>query len=126
MTEELEKIQTAEVAKFSTIAEQISQEPESVPEPSLAEKISDSLTGSSSRPQRTHESVSKEIADLKKKLESRKKIEALDPAVARAKDEVVKCLRLNDRRPLDCWEEVKAFKKEVSRLEAEHLEKTVR
>ena len=45
--------------------------------------------------------------------------------MAKAKDEVVKCLRLNDRKPLDCWQEVQTFKKEVARLEAEHLHKTV-
>ena len=40
-----------------------------------------------------------------------------DKAVEKAKQDVVTCLRLNDRRPLDCWKEVEAFKKEVGRLE---------
>ena len=40
-----------------------------------------------------------------------------DKAVEKAKDEMVSCLRKNDRRPLDCWKEVEEFKKEVGRLE---------
>jgi len=40
-----------------------------------------------------------------------------DKGVMAAKDGVVKCLRENDRRPLDCWREVEAFKREVGRLE---------
>lgn len=40
-----------------------------------------------------------------------------DKGVVKAKDSVVKCLRENDRRPLDCWREVEAFKREVGRLE---------
>jgi MICOS complex subunit MIC19 len=37
--------------------------------------------------------------------------------VEKARGELVGCLRLNDRRPLDCWREVEAFKREVGRLE---------
>jgi altered-inheritance-of-mitochondria protein 13 len=70
--------------------------------------------------------VSKEIAELKKKLEARKKLEQVDPAVEKAKEDVVACLRTNDRRPLDCWKEVETFRREVGRLEREFVEKTVR
>jgi altered-inheritance-of-mitochondria protein 13 len=69
--------------------------------------------------------VSKEIAELKKKLEGRRKVEQVDPAVQKAKDELVFCLRMNDRRPLDCWKEREAFKKEVARMEREFVERTV-
>jgi altered-inheritance-of-mitochondria protein 13 len=71
-------------------------------------------------------SVSKEIVELKKKLESRKKLEQVDAAVSKAKEDVVTCLRLNDRRPLDCWKEIEVFKAEVGKLEKEFVEKTVR
>ena len=71
-------------------------------------------------------SVQDEIDLLKKKLESRKKVEEADAGVVKAKEELVQCLRMNDRRPLDCWKEKEAFKKEVGRLEREFVMKTVR
>lgn len=65
------------------------------------------------------ESVQREIDGLKQKLSSRKVREevAQDESVEKARVEVVKCLRVNDRRPLDCWSEVEAFRREVGRLE---------
>ena len=51
---------------------------------------------------------------------------AVDEGVEKAKSEVVKCLRENDRRPLDCWKEVENFKNEVRRLEGVWVEKIVR
>ena len=65
------------------------------------------------------QSVQAEINNLKKKLQARKIREEVvgDKGVEKAKSEVVKCLRENDRRPLDCWKEVEAFKSEVGRLE---------
>jgi altered-inheritance-of-mitochondria protein 13 len=50
----------------------------------------------------------------------------LDKDVEKARDEVVKCLRENDRRPLDCWREVEKFKEEVRRVEDKWVEKVVR
>jgi len=73
----------------------------------------------------SRESVTKEIEALKKKLESRKKIDQLDPAVSKAKEEVAACLRLNDRKPLNCWKEVENFKREVGKLEHQFVEKTI-
>ena len=70
--------------------------------------------------------MSKEITELKAKLERRKRLEQADPGVEKAKEELVQCLRMNDRRPLDCWKEREAFKKEVGRLEREFVERTVR
>ena len=70
--------------------------------------------------------MSQEIADLKKKLEGRRKVEQVDEGVKKAKEELVQCLRVNDRRPLDCWKEREAFKREVGRLEREFVERTVR
>lgn len=62
---------------------------------------------------------------MRRKLESRKKLEPLDKNVERAKGDVVKCLRTNDRRPLDCWREVEAFKREVGRLEKNFVDKVI-
>lgn len=64
---------------------------------------------------------------LKEKLKRRKMKEEVvqDKAIEKAKGEIVKCLRLNDRRPLDCWREVEAFKEEVGRLERNFLGKVM-
>lgn len=66
--------------------------------------------------------VSKEIDDLRKKLDSRKKTVEMDREVERAKEQVIICLRKNDRRPLDCWQEVEKFKQEVGRLEKKFVD----
>lgn len=71
-------------------------------------------------------SVTKEIENLKAKLEQRKKLEQADAEVTKAKEAVVACLRTHDRRPLDCWKEVETFKQEVGRLEKEFVHKTIR
>lgn len=67
--------------------------------------------------------VQEQIDELKEKLKGRQLRDdvAKDKAVEKAKSDVVSCLRLNDRRPLDCWQEVETFKKEVSRLEKRFL-----
>ncbi|KAL8724829.1 MAG: hypothetical protein Q9166_007731 [cf. Caloplaca sp. 2 TL-2023] len=75
----------------------------------------------------SRQSVQKEIDMLKEKLKRRKLKEEVvkDKAIEKAKGEVVNCLRLNDRRPLDCWREVEAFKEEVGRLEKDFLGKVM-
>ncbi len=72
------------------------------------------------------EAVQNDVKELRKKLEQRKKLTAEDEGVDKAKNAVVKCLRENDRRPLDCWKEVENFKNEVRRLEGVWVEKIVR
>ncbi|KAL3449276.1 hypothetical protein BJX65DRAFT_273150 [Aspergillus insuetus] len=73
----------------------------------------------------SRESVNTEIEELRAKLEGRKKLADLDDGVLKAKADVVSCLRLNDRRPLDCWKEVQEFKKEVARLEEAFVDRIV-
>lgn len=70
--------------------------------------------------------MTKEIEQLRSKLEKRKKLEQVDADLGKAKEALVSCLRTNDRRPLDCWKEVETFKKEVGRLEKEFVERTIR
>jgi MICOS complex subunit MIC19 len=70
--------------------------------------------------------VQNDVQELRKKLEQRKKLTDIDEGVEKAKSEVVRCLRDNDRRPLDCWKEVQTFKDEVRRLELSWVEKVVR
>ena len=74
----------------------------------------------------SNQTVTKEIEQLRAKLEQRRKLEQVDAELNKAKEAVVSCLRTNDRRPLDCWKEVETFKKEVGRLEKEFVEKTIR
>lgn len=76
--------------------------------------------------ERSHDSVQKEIMDLKQKLESRKKLDKVTPEVEKAKESLVQCLRTNDRRPLDCWQEVETFKAEVGKLEKAFIQKAGR
>lgn len=70
--------------------------------------------------------MSKEITDLRAKLDARKKVEKVPQEVEKAKESLVSCLRTNDRRPLDCWEEVQAFKVEVGKLEKAFIQKAGR
>ena len=67
--------------------------------------------------------MQREIDSLRAKLSERKLKEEIvgDKAVEKAKEEMVSCLRKNDRRPLDCWKEVEIFKREVGRLEGGFL-----
>ncbi|KAL2842227.1 altered inheritance of mitochondria protein 13, mitochondrial [Aspergillus pseudoustus] len=73
----------------------------------------------------SRESVNSDIEELRAKLEGRKKLADLDDGVLKAKADVVSCLRLNDRRPLDCWKEVQEFKREVARLEEAFVDRIV-
>lgn len=68
-------------------------------------------------------SVQAEIEKLRDMLEKRRLREDVvgDKEVGKAREEVVQCLRVNDRRPLDCWKEVEAFRREVGRLEGAFL-----
>jgi altered-inheritance-of-mitochondria protein 13 len=49
----------------------------------------------------------------------------MDEGVKKAREEVIKCLTENERRPLDCWQEVEGFKREVARLERGWVERIV-
>lgn len=75
----------------------------------------------------SRESVQGEIEALKEKLGRRRVKEEVvgDKGVKKAREEVVSCLRINDRRPLDCWKEVEAFRREVGRLEGAFLGKVL-
>ena len=73
----------------------------------------------------SRQEVSKAIGDLRAKLEERKKVRQVPETLENARDEVVRCLRENDRRPLDCWREVEAFKEEVRRLEKGWVDKVI-
>ncbi|KAF1929412.1 DUF1690-domain-containing protein [Didymella exigua CBS 183.55] len=131
LTAELEKLREQGSQEFSKLSETLSgEEPQS--EPSLVEKLADATWSSSTLAEKKKQqdmsrtSVTKEIEQLRAKLEQRKKLDQVDADLNKAKDDVVTCLRMHDRRPLDCWKEVETFKKEVQRLENQFIEKTIR
>lgn len=126
VTSELERLQSTESAKFSQIIEKLSDE--TPPPEDLWAWRKKMLSGESEEPKKdlNHDAVSAEIASLKKKLEGRRKLEEADPGVEKAREAVIQCLRLNDRRPLDCYKEVAAFRKEVGRLEKQFVERSIR
>ncbi|KAF2798931.1 hypothetical protein K505DRAFT_371385 [Melanomma pulvis-pyrius CBS 109.77] len=132
LTSELEKLREQEVQNLSKLSETLSDDVDKPSEPSLAEKLSNATSSSAALAEKqkqrdmSRDIVTKEIEALKKKLEGRKKLEELDPQLSKAKAEVVACLRTNDRRPLDCWQEIATFKREVGRLEKDFVEKTIR
>ncbi|KAA8908664.1 hypothetical protein FN846DRAFT_944925 [Sphaerosporella brunnea] len=69
--------------------------------------------------------VQAEIEALRKRLESIPKPHELDEDVKKAREAVVGCLRKNDTRPLDCWQEVEEFKSQARRMEKHFVVKTV-
>jgi MICOS complex subunit MIC19 len=69
--------------------------------------------------------VFEELEKLRKGLDARKQLKEMPVEVERAREGLVACLRLNDRRPLDCWREVEAFKRGVARLEEEFIGKVL-
>lgn len=73
----------------------------------------------------SRDSVASEIDQLRSRLDGRRKLAELDEGVSKAKADVVACLRLNDRRPLDCWKEVDAFKREVAKMEQAFVDRIV-
>ncbi|KAK3393032.1 hypothetical protein B0H63DRAFT_457204 [Podospora didyma] len=89
------------------------------------EKISAAQESNSKQDGLSRQSVSKEVEALRAKLEERRKVRVLPDGVESARNEVVRCLRENDRRPLDCWREVEQFKEEVRRLEKGWVDKVV-
>lgn len=72
------------------------------------------------------EAVQNDVTELKKKLEQRKKLADVDEGVEKAKSEVIRCLRENDRKPLNCYREVERFRAEVRRLESVWVDNVIR
>ncbi|KAI4190588.1 MAG: hypothetical protein L6R41_000681 [Letrouitia leprolyta] len=132
---ELSRLDAEHTTRLSELRDQISSTPDPTiesthpdartPDQSLSPGGSDHKAAAEGDKMRDlgRQSVQKEIDMLKEKLKRRKMKEEVvrDKAVEKAKGEVVNCLRLNDRRPLDCWREVEVFKEEVARLERDFL-----
>ncbi|KAI9644359.1 hypothetical protein NHQ30_007716 [Ciborinia camelliae] len=115
---ELKKLQDRASRDFEELTARLSAE-EAAP-PSEEKSAGDSLRLLG------RNAVQRDVEGLRQKLEQRKKVQELDEGVEAAKSEVVRCLRANDRRPLDCYREVEAFRREVRRLEGKWVEGIVR
>ena len=124
VAQELKRIEAHESQLLKELEEKISSEP--LPSESGELQGHDGRAAFDQLKDLNRESIQREITSLKTKLDSRKKVEDLDRGVERAKSEVVQCLRANDRRPLDCWKEVEAFRREVSRLEQAFVDRALR
>ena len=119
------------------LEEQISATPDTTSHPvSEAESLNPSAPGGHDKLAKIEadktrdlgrQSVQKEIEELKKRLGQRRLKDDIinDKGVEKAKGEVVRCLTIHDRKPLDCWQEVETFKKEVARLEKGFLGKII-
>jgi altered-inheritance-of-mitochondria protein 13 len=132
VTAELERIRKEEAARLAQYTERLTpssdEQPSSSDDSSLKDKLTSALTPSSSQSKsRSNDTVSKEVAELRSKLERRKGVEnKTDASLEKAKEGLVQCLRLNDRRPLDCWEQVEQFKAEVAKLEQKFVDRALR
>ena len=62
-----------------------------------------------------------QLDKLQRGLDERKKVRDVPRDVEKARSELVRCLRINDRRPLDCWAEVQNFKDGVARMEEKFI-----
>jgi len=109
VAEELKKLEKQESEALKTAHDKIAE--------AAAKNTSDDQGGV------TRHSVSKQVEDLRRRLEERKQVAPLPENVDSARGEVVRCLIENDRRPLDCWQEVEKFKAEVKKMEQEWVNK---
>ncbi|KAI1432438.1 hypothetical protein GGR50DRAFT_598861 [Xylaria sp. CBS 124048] len=110
VSEELKKLSTKEAAALKEALEKASEISED-----------EAAQGPGAR-----QTVSAEVEALRARLNKRKQLRPLPESVETARSNVVRCLLENDRRPLDCWQEVEAFKEEVRRLERSWVDKVVR
>lgn len=121
------RAQTLELAVQARVAEELKklQQKESAVLKAAQEKASEILD-KEDQGQNSRQAVSKEVETLRARLDKRKQVKELPESVEKARSEVVRCLIENDRRPLDCWKEVEAFKEEVRRLEKGWVDKVIR
>jgi len=141
VAEELEKIQKHESSTLQSLREKISSSDSndtSSSSKSSNAKDSNSLLNIPSispkdlipssdsseekaRKAASSQKVQQEIEKLKQQLGQRKVLHELPKNVEKARGDVISCLRLNDRKPLDCWKEVEVFKQEVRKMEEKFI-----
>ncbi|KIW70703.1 hypothetical protein PV04_02948 [Phialophora macrospora] len=123
VAEELEKIKKHESAALEAIRKKIAEES---PSDSSSLSPKDLIPGiqndeEQKRKAQSSQKVQQEIEKLKQQLGQRKTLKELPKEVEDARQDVISCLRINDRKPLDCWKEVEIFKREVRKLEENYV-----
>lgn len=134
--EELEKIQKHESSRLEEIRSKIASGTEDKPKdtktskgfsllelPSISPKdlFQSEPAEEKERKAQTSQKVQGEIEKLKKALGERKVLKEIPEPVDKARGDVIACLRINDRQPLDCWKEVEIFKREVRKMEEKYV-----
>lgn len=129
MNSELQRLQSVAAKEYAELQAKISAEEETskhhLKDSSSNNEASEAAIAGDRLRRLGREAVQGDIRELKTKLEKNKRVRELDENVDKAKSEVVKCLKENDRRPLDCWAQVEKFKREVARLEDSWIQKVV-
>lgn len=143
VTTELQSLLASSKDRYSSKSQAVSDEPFTPPAPPkhpeshppgfaekpLLNRVWEKFTGNTdadtnsqiSRPDLDSQAVQSDIEKLRRKLNGARKPREMDKDVKDAQEHVVECLRLNDRRPLDCWKEIERFKEEVAKLEADFV-----
>ncbi|KAK8024029.1 hypothetical protein PG997_011078 [Apiospora hydei] len=128
---DVSRAQTLELAVHARVAEELKklEKNESAALKAAYEKATaaadDEKNGQQDDGKNRH-TVSKEVEALRTRLDKRKQLRVLPDSVERARTGVLECLRDNDRRPLNCWQEVENFREEVRRLEKEWVDRVTR
>ncbi|KAI0530091.1 hypothetical protein GGR58DRAFT_494639 [Xylaria digitata] len=123
---DLSRAQNVELAVQARVSEELKKLSASESEALKAALAKASEITDGEQVQVDRNTVSAEVEALRARLEKRKQIRPLPETVEKARSDVVRCLLDNDRRPLDCWQEVEAFKEEVRKLEKKWVDKVVR
>ncbi|KIX95072.1 uncharacterized protein Z520_09382 [Fonsecaea multimorphosa CBS 102226] len=126
---ELEKIRNQEASALEEARKKIAASGEAGSEDSSLLQLSpispkDLLPGSDtdeSKKAPSSQRVQQEIEKLKQTLGQRKTLREVPKEVENARQDVISCLRINDRKPLDCWKEVEIFKREVRKMEENYV-----
>ncbi|OAL33325.1 hypothetical protein AYO20_07336 [Fonsecaea nubica] len=130
---ELEKIRKHEASVLEEARKKIAASGEAASDSSSSDSSllhlspispKDLLPGSDSDDQKkapSSQKVQQEIEKLKQTLGQRKTLRELPKEVENARQDVISCLRINDRKPLDCWKEVEIFKREVRKMEDSYV-----
>jgi len=113
---ELEKIHNHEATALEEIRKKIAAGDDTSEGSSISSKLSSSLSSETPK-SATSQKVQEEIEKLKQTLGQRKVLKELPKDLDTARQSVISCLRLNDRKPLDCYKEIETFKREVRKLE---------
>ncbi|KAJ9603263.1 hypothetical protein H2200_012041 [Cladophialophora chaetospira] len=123
VSEELEKIKKHESGALEAIRKKIAEDTGSDPSSVSPKDLIPGVKNDDEhkRKAQTSQKVQEEIEKLKQQLGQRKTMKDIPKEVETARQDVISCLRINDRKPLDCWKEIEVFKREVRKLEENYV-----